>query len=474
VDGSREKVGQRIDEFAPHSVARMFRDSFIRAFFTIRHSSFLRLRSGPFLHMLDIRLIRENPDFVKQRLATRGSDAHLRVDEILEIDRQRRAAETRLQQLQGDRKRISKEIGGRKARGEDTAEIEAQVRGIGDEIGQLNEQAAGFDASQRELLLQLPNLPHEGCPVGADASANPVVRTWGDKPTFDFAPKSHVEIGAAHGLFDLERATKISGSAFVCFTGAGARLERALINFLLDLQTREHGYREVSPPLLIRPEALVGTSQLPKFEEQLYRCERDDVYLAPTAEVPVTNLHREEIVVAKDLPIRYAAYTPCFRREAGSAGLGTRGLIRMHQFDKVELVKITTPETSFAELEALTADAEKALQLLGLHYRTIELCTGDVGFGSTKTYDIEVWAPGQNGYLEVSSCSNFGDFQARRMNLRFKDVEGKNRFPHTLNGSGTALPRLFVALVETYQQPDGTVRLPEPLHAYFGADRISG
>jgi seryl-tRNA synthetase len=258
----------------------------------------------------------------------------------------------------------------------------------------------------------------------------------------------------------------------VVFTGAGARLERALLNFLLDLHTREHGYTEVSPPVVVRPEALVGTSQLPKFEEQLYRCERDDLYLTPTAEVPVTNLHREEILPLEQLPICYAAYTPCFRREAGSAGLGTRGLIRMHQFDKVELVKITTPETAAAELEVLTSHAERVLQILGLHYRTIELCTGDISFSSTRTYDIEVWAPGQNGYLEVSSCSHFGDFQARRMNLRFKDSEGKNRFCHTLNGSGTALPRLMVALLETYQQEDGSVLLPEVLRPYFGSERI--
>ncbi|MES2569199.1 MAG: serine--tRNA ligase, partial [Verrucomicrobiota bacterium] len=242
--------------------------------------------------------------------------------------------------------------------------------------------------------------------------------------------------------------------------------------FLLNVQTLEHGYVEINPPLLLRPETLVGTTQLPKFEEQLYRCERDDSYLLPTAEVPVTNLHREEILSLKELPKRYAAHTPCFRREAGSAGLGTRGLIRVHQFDKIELVKIVEPQHSFAELESLTADAEKILQLLGLHYRVIELCTGDVGFGATKTYDIEVWAPGQNSYLEVSSCSNFGDFQARRMNLRFKGEDGKNHFCHTLNGSGTALPRLFVALLETYQQADGTIAIPEPLRPYFGAEKI--
>lgn len=422
--------------------------------------------------MLDIRLIREQPDTIKARLAARGGDAHLHIDEILACDKERRAAETQLQQLQSDRKRISKEIGIRKSKGEDTSSVEAEVRVLGDEVAKLNDLSAALDNRQRELLLNLPNVPHENCPVGADAESNPEVRVWGEKPAFAFTPKSHVELGEALGLFDFDRAAKISGSAFVCFTGAGARLERALLNFLLDLHTTQHGYREVSTPFIIRPEALVGTSQLPKFEEQLYRCDRDELYLAPTAEVPVTNLHREEILSLEQLPIRYAAYTPCFRREAGSAGLGTRGLIRMHQFDKVELVKITTPESAFEELELLTANAEKVLQLLGLHYRVIELCTGDVGFGSTKTYDIEVWAPGQNSYLEVSSCSNFGDFQARRMNLRFKDSEGKNRFCHTLNGSGTALPRLFVALIETFQQPDGTVRLPEALRPYFGGERI--
>lgn len=422
--------------------------------------------------MLDIRLIRDNPALVKERLATRGGDVHLRVDEILEIDKARRAAETRLQQLQGDRKRISKEIGGRKARGEDTTEIEAQVRGIGDEISKLNDEATTRDQQQRDLLLQLPNVPHDAAPIGADPSANPVVRVWGEQLKFDFPPRSHIELGEKLGLLDFERAAKVSGSAFACFTGAGARLERALINSLLDLQTREHGYTEVSPPFVVKTEALIGTAQLPKFEEQQYRCERDDMYLVPTAEVPVTNLHREEILALGDLPKRYAAYTPCFRREAGSAGLGTRGLIRIHQFDKVELVKITTPENSFAELESLTADAERVLQTLGLHYRVIELCTGDLGFGSAKTYDIEVWAPGQGAYLEVSSCSNFTDFQARRMQLRFKGEDGKNHFCHTLNGSGTALPRLFVALLETYQQADGGVLIPPQLQPYFGAEKI--
>ncbi|HEV7402107.1 MAG TPA: serine--tRNA ligase [Chthoniobacteraceae bacterium] len=422
--------------------------------------------------MLDIRLIREKPEYVRERLATRGGDAHLRIDEVLESDRAWRAAETRAQGLQADRKRLSKEIGMGKAKGRDTSAVEAQVRGIGQEIDALTAEAGALEQRQRDLLLHIPNLPHDAAPIGKDAADNPELRAWGEKPVHAFKPRTHLELGEALRLFDFERAAKVSGSAFVCFTGAGARLERALINFLLDLHTREHGYTEVNPPVLVKPEALIGTTQLPKFADQQYHCERDDLYLAATAEVPVTNLHREEILRLDQLPISYAAYTPCFRSEAGAAGLGTRGLIRMHQFDKVELVKITTPETSFAEHETLTGHAEKALQLLGLHYRVIELCTGDLGFGSTKTYDIEVWAPGQGGYLEVSSCSNFGDYQARRMSLRFKNSEGKNQHCHTLNGSGTALPRLYVALVETYQRADGTVAIPEALQPYFGSSQI--
>jgi seryl-tRNA synthetase len=422
--------------------------------------------------MLDIRLIREQPDAVKERLANRGGSAAEQVDAVLRCDVQRRQAETRLQQLQAERNRKSKEIGAKKKAGEDTSAVEAEVRGMGEEMKRLNEEAAALDQEQRELLLSIPNLPHPECPVGHDASANPEVRVWGAKPDFAFTPKSHVELGEKHGLFSFERGAKVSGSAFVCYLGAGARLERALINFLLETQTREAGYTEVHPPLLVNAASLIGTTQLPKFEEQQYRCERDDLYLVPTAEVPVTNLHRDEILRAEQLPIKYTAYTPCFRREAGAAGLGTRGLIRMHQFDKVELVKICRPEQSMGELEALTADAEQILQLLGLHYRVIELCTGDIGFGSLKTYDIEVWAPGQGSYLEVSSCSNFGDYQARRMALRFKGEDGKNHFCHTLNGSGTALARLYVALLETYQQPDGSIQIPEKLRPYFGSERI--
>ena len=423
-------------------------------------------------HMLDIRLIRDNPDYVRQRLATRGGDAHLKIDEILACDRQRRELETRLQQLNSDRKRLSKEIGMLRSKGEPSGELEERVRKIGEEVSALTEHTAKADEAQRDLLLQLPNLPHDANPIGADAAANPVVRLWGEKPAFDFAPADHVTLAAKLALFDQERATKISGSGFICFTGLGARLERALINFCLDLHSREHGYLEVSPPFLIRRDSMVGTGQLPKFEDDMYGLENGQVFLAPTAEVPVTNLHREEILALDELPKQFVAYTPCFRREAGSAGRETRGIIRVHQFDKVELVKLATPETSWEELEKLTANAERVLQILGLHYRVIELCPGEMGFGSARTYDIEVWAPGQNAYLEVSSCSNYTDFQARRMNLRFKDAEGKNRFCHTLNGSGTAMPRLFVALVETWQQPDGSIRIPEPLRPYFGADEI--
>ena len=421
--------------------------------------------------MLDIRIVREQPDFVKSRLALRCSGDEEKIDELLRVDAERRKAETALQALNAERKKLSKEIGGMRSRGQDSLQLENRVRKIGEEIARLNEDVNLVDRQQKEMLLEIPNLPHLKVPIGKDASANPVVRSWGAKPNLD-SPVDHVTIGTNLKLFDLERASKLSGSGFICFTGAGARLERALIQFMLDLHTREHGYEEMSPPFLVRRECMIGTSQLPKFEADMYGLENNQLFLAPTAEVPVTNFHREEILSADELPKKYVAYTPCFRREAGSAGRETRGIIRVHQFDKVELVKITTPESSGEEHESLTAAAEKILQLFGLHYRVIELCAADLGFGATKTYDIEVWSPGQNAYLEVSSCSNFADFQARRMNLRFKDAEGKNRFCHTLNGSGLALPRLFAALIETGQQKDGSVRLPEELLPYFGAEQV--
>ena len=422
--------------------------------------------------MLDIRLIRERPDFVRERLATRGGGDEAKIDQLLQADTDRRKIETALQQLNAERNRLSKEIGAKRSRKEATEELETQVRRIGDEIVDLNRRATTADEAQRDLLFQIPNLPHESVPVGADPGANRVVRSWGEKPKLPGKVLDHVVLGEKLKLFDLERAAKLSGSGFICFTGAGARLERALINFMLELHAREHGYEEISPPFVVRRDCMIGTSQLPKFEPDMYGLEENHLFLAPTAEVPVTNFHREEILALKDLPKKFVAYTPCFRREAGSAGRETRGILRVHQFDKVELVKITTAEDSYKELETLTADAEAVLQRLNLHYRIIELCTGDLGFGAAKTYDIEVWSPGQNAYLEVSSCSNFEDYQARRMNLRYKDADGKNKFAHTLNGSGLALPRLFAALIETGQQPDGTIRLPDALQPYFGATEI--
>ena len=422
--------------------------------------------------MLDIRLIREKPDFVRERLATRGGDEAARIDELLKVDAERRKAETELQLLQSERNRLSKEIGARKSRGEATKELEGEVRKLGDAIVELNQRTAGSDEQQMNLLLEIPNLPHESVPLGKDPSANKVVREGGRKPKLAGKALDHVALGEKLKILDLERATKLSGSGFICFTGAGAKLERALINFMLDLHTREHGYTEISPPFLVRRDCMIGTSQLPKFESDMYGLQNGELFLAPTAEVPVTNLHREEILAIVDLPKKFVAYTPCFRREAGSAGRETRGIIRVHQFDKVELVKTTTAEKSYEELESLVVDAERILQMFELHYRVIELCTGDLGFGSAKTYDLEVWSPGQDAYLEVSSCSNFEDFQARRMNLRYKGADGKNKFCHTLNGSGLALPRLFAALIENFQQPDGSIRIPEKLQSYFGGNEI--
>lgn len=360
-----------------------------------------------------------------------------------------------------------------RSQGEDSADLETQVRGIGEKIKAVGETAEAADNRQRELLLQIPNLPHEDCPVGNDETANPEIRTWGEKAAFDgFDPIDHLTLGGNLGLFDFELGAKISSSGFVVYTGAGARLQRALIQFLLDLHTREHAYQEVNPPVVVNRECMFGTGQLPKFEDDMYGIEDNAHFLIPTAEVPVTNLYRDTIQNPEDFPVKTTAATHCFRREAGAAGRDNRGLIRMHQFDKVELVNVVHPDQSFDQLEILTNEAEKVLQTLGLHYRIIELCTGDIGFSATKTYDIEVWAPGQNEYLEVSSCSNFGDYQARRMKLRFKDEDGKNRICHTLNGSGTALPRLYVALLETYQQADGAIRLPEALRSYFGCEEI--
>jgi len=420
--------------------------------------------------MLDIRLLRENPAAIMAQLATRSPHFADLVDQILACDARRRESETRVQHLRAERNRLSKEIGSIKKSGGDSSLIESQVKGFSTEMDDLARIAAELDAEQRDLLLRMPNLPNPAIPEGSDSSSNSVIRVWGNPSPMN--DDDHVAIGTRLGLFDLERAAKISGSGYVLFTGAGARLERALVNFLLDLQTSTNGYLEIAPPVLVRRECMEGTGQLPKFEDDMYGFDAGSAFLTPTAEVSLTNIHRDEILSESRLPLKYVACTPCFRREAGAAGRETRGMIRMHQFDKVELVKITTPEQAAAELESLTADAERVLQLLQLPYRVLELCTGDIGFSAARTYDLEVWAPGQGTYLEVSSCSHFGDYQARRMNLRYKTTDGKNRFCHTLNGSGTALPRLYVALLETHTITGGPLILPEPLHPYFGAAQI--
>ncbi|MBT9450138.1 serine--tRNA ligase [Akkermansia glycaniphila] len=421
--------------------------------------------------MLDIRVIRENPELVKERVRQRGGDAWQLVDRVLECDETRRQIETEKQQLQSERNTSSKQIGMLKKQGQDTAELETRVRAIGDRIKELDIAAERAAAEQNDMLMSIPNMPHAACPVGLDETANPEVKIWGEKPSID-NPKDHVQIAAELGLVSFEDGTRITGSGFVVYRGCGARLERALINFLLDTQTQENGYQEVGVPFVVKRECMEGTGQLPKFEDDMYGTEEQQMFLIPTAEVPVTNLYRDTILSEDSLPVKMTAHTPCFRREAGSAGRDNRGMIRIHQFDKVELVQILKPEDSFTQLEQLLGHAESILQKLGLHYRVIELCTGDLGFSSAKTYDIEVWAPGQGKYLEVSSCSCFSDYQARRMRLRYKDANGKNQFCHTLNGSGTALPRLYVALLETYQQPDGSVRIPEALVPYFGAESI--
>ena len=431
--------------------------------------------------MLDIKLIREKPDFVRQRLTTRAAGDDARIDELLKRDGQLRKILAEVESLKSQRNRVSKEIGALMGQ-KKTAEAEVkkkETRELGDTISALDKQANEVEAARDALMLQLPNLPHESVKAGKTAEDNPVVRVHGVKAAFAFKPKSHIELCESLKLVDFARGAKLSGSGFILYTHWGARLERALIQFLLDLHTQEHGYTEVSPPFMVGPQCLEGVGQFPKFKDQYYGvAEGDDheklgkLYLIPTAETPVANIHRGEILAEKQLPVRYCAYTPCFRGEAGAAGVGTRGMIRVHQFDKVELIKIVKPEQGYDELEKMVVNAESVLQLLGLHYRVLLLCTGDMGFASAKTYDIEVWAPGQGSYLEVSSCSNCEDFQARRMNLRFKMETGENRFPHILNGSGTALARLFVALIETHQQADGSVLIPSALQPYFKADRI--
>jgi seryl-tRNA synthetase len=423
--------------------------------------------------MLDVKLLREDLTRVAERIATRGSQIDW--DAFVSLDRERRDALSNLERLKEKKNRLSSEIGNvKKSRGDATSlmqEVEEVSQAIRAGEGPLAELEARFE----RFMLTLPNLPELSVPIGTSAADNKEVRRWGDPPQFGFPPKNHWDIGEELGILDFARAAKIAGARFALYKDAGARLERALINFMLDLHTQKHGYREVLPPFLVNRDTMTGTGQLPKFEEDLFHVSEPDLFLIPTAEVPVTNIHREEMLEREQLPILYVAYTPCFRREAGSYGQDVRGLIRQHQFNKVELVKFTEPEQSYDELEKLVADAEAVLQQLRLPYRVVELCTGDLGFTATKTYDLEVWLPGQAAYREISSCSNFEDFQARRTLIRYrKEAKGRPIFVHTLNGSGLAVGRTLVALLENYQQKDGSVVIPEALRPYMGGiDRIS-
>jgi seryl-tRNA synthetase len=420
--------------------------------------------------MHDLSFFRANLDSIAQRLSTRGFQLDL--EQFRALDAERRAALTESEQLKAERNAESAKISQLRKQGVDTTEQQQKVRATGDRIAALDEKAKALDESFRTLLAGVPNIPHQSVPVGKSADDNVEVRRWGQPPQFDFAPKAHWDLGPDLRILDLERAAKITGARFAVYWGMGAKLERALINFMLDVHTREHGYTEVLPPFLINSASLFGTGQLPKFREDLFKIENHDFWLAPTAEVPVTNLFRDETLNADQLPISLCAYTPCFRSEAGSYGRDVRGIIRQHQFQKVELVKFSRPDQSYDQLEKLTADAEDILKRLALPFRTVALSTGDIGAASAKTYDLEVWLPGQNGYKEISSCSNFEAYQARRASIRAKSGKGKSEYVHTLNGSGLAVGRTWVAIVENYQQADGSVSIPEALRPYLGADRL--
>jgi len=426
--------------------------------------------------MLELNFVRENLPRVEEMLRRRGADPAAVLKDFAEVDTQRRAAITEAETLKARRNKASEDIAKLKKAGQDSAAAIAETKELREQIATREKTAADLDAQLQEILAGIPNMPHESVPVGHSAEENIEVRRWGAAPKFDFTPKPHWELGEQLGVLDLERAVKLTGARFAVYWDLGAKLERGLANFMLDLHTREHGYTEVLPPYLVNSESMYGTGQLPKFAADLFRVPHGekDLWLIPTAEVPVTNLYRDEVLDAARLPISLVAYTPCFRSEAGSYGKDVRGIIRQHQFQKVELVKFAKPEESYAEHEKLTANAEKVLQKLGLHYRTVELCTGDMGAASAKTYDIEVWLPGQQLFREISSCSNFEAYQARRANIRYRP-EGKNKteFLHTLNGSGLAVGRTWVAIVENYQQSDGSVVIPEALRPYVGADRIT-
>ena len=420
--------------------------------------------------MYDLAWFRANFDRIAERLQTRSNPPNL--DGYRELDRRRRAAIAESEQLKARRNAETVEIGKLRREGVDTSERQQEVRAIAERIALLEAEQKAAEESFREMLTGIPNVPHESVPVGLSEADNVEVRRVGEPRAFDFEPKAHWDLGAELGILDLERAAKVTGARFAVYWGLGAKLERALINFMLDVHTREHGYTEVLPPFLVNEASLFGTGQLPKFEQDLFKCENTGFWLIPTAEVPVTNLYRNETLEGERLPVKLCAYTPCFRSEAGSYGRDVRGIIRQHQFQKVELVKFAHPDHSYDELEKLTADAEDILRRLGLPFRTVVLSTGDTGFSAAKTYDIEVWLPGQNAYKEISSCSNYEAFQARRASIRFKSAKGKNEFVHTLNGSGLAVGRTWVAIMENYQQSDGSVVVPEVLRPYVGVEVI--
>jgi len=421
--------------------------------------------------MLPIEIIRNNPGAVEKQLASKGETVDM--SEVLKIDTLYRKQLGEANDLRALRNTVSDEIAQAKRNGIDSNDAIQSMRKVSQQIKELEEKTQASKLELDRHLLSLPNLPHESVPIGTDEKDNPLVREWGEERQTDFKLKNHLELGEALGLFDFERGAKISGSGFPLYTGKGAKLERALINFMLDIHTEQHGYTEIFPPFVVRPESAITTGQLPKFAEDMYPSEKDDLWLIPTAEVPVTNIHRDEIMTADKLPINYTAYSACFRREAGSYGKDTRGFLRLHQFNKVELVKFVTPENSYSELETLVTHAETVLQSLGLRYRVIELCSGDLSFSAAKCYDIELWAPGEQKWLEVSSCSNFEDFQARRGNIRYRKTSDKKvDFVHTLNGSGVATPRLLVALLETYQNEDGSISIPKSLQPFMNAPAL--
>ncbi len=420
--------------------------------------------------MLDIKIIRENPEKINELLKRRNEE--LSIDKVLEIDAERRKIQTKADELRAKRKSESQKIGIMKKKGEDTDRIQEEVRQLGDEIKELEEKQIEFDNEQKNLLLHIPNIPDETTPIGKSEDDNQTISKWGEPTKFNFENKAHWDLCEEKHLVDFERGVKLSQSRFTLYRGKGAKLERAIIQFFLDLHTEEHGYEEILPPFMANGATMTGTGQLPKFKEDMYKCVDEDLYLIPTAEVPVTNIYAGEILNEEDLPKYMTAYTPCFRREAGSAGKDTRGLIRVHQFNKVEMVKLTTPETSAEEHEKLTRNAERCLELLGLPYRRVLLCSADIGFSANKCYDLEVWMPSYNTYKEISSCSNYGDYQARRANIRYRTKEGKLQLVHTINGSGLAVGRTFAAIVENFQQEDGTIIIPEVLRKYMGTDRI--